>query len=126
MTNVTCIQGYLTAKPLCEPKHCTTHPYWIKNGYVKYQNRRHGGYAEYSCRNGYKLSNHRILRCLFGQWESPYDRSNLIQCVADTCLHPGFIHHGKTYVVNYGTSRYALSANITLRHGASLQYECDP
>ncbi|CAF1549973.1 unnamed protein product, partial [Adineta steineri] len=35
-------------------------------------------------------------------------------------------HHGKTYVVNYGTSRYALSANITLRHGASLQYECDP
>lgn len=67
MTNVTCVQGYLTAQPLCEPRkcrrisieqindrfccwieNCTTHPYWIKNGYVKYQNRRHGGYAEYS------------------------------------------------------------------------------
>lgn len=29
-------------------ENCSTHPYWIKNGYVKYQNRRHGGYAEYS------------------------------------------------------------------------------
>jgi hypothetical protein len=66
MSNVTCIQGYLTAQPLCEPsnvrwslsillehdffpsENCTTHPYWIKNGYVKYQNRRHGGHAEYS------------------------------------------------------------------------------
>jgi hypothetical protein len=44
----------------------------------------------------------------------------------DTCLYPGFIHNGKTYVVNYGTSRYMLSANISLRHGASLQFECDP
>ncbi|UJR30906.1 hypothetical protein I4U23_018416 [Adineta vaga] len=125
VTNVTCIQGYLTSEPLCEPKNCTTHPYWIKNGYVKYQNRRHGGHAEYSCRNGYKLSNYRTIRCLFGQWESPYDRNNLIQCIADTCLHPGFVRHGKTYVVNYGTSRYILSANVTLRHGASLQFECD-
>jgi hypothetical protein len=69
MTNVTCIQGYLTPQPLCEPRrdkisfsksminlfffvlfieNCITHPYWIKNGYVKYQNRRHGGHAEYS------------------------------------------------------------------------------
>ncbi len=32
-------------------ENCVTHPYWIKNGYVKYQNRRHGGYAEYSVNN---------------------------------------------------------------------------
>ena len=44
----------------------------------------------------------------------------------DTCLHPGFIQNGKTYVVNYGTSRYLLSANVSLRHGSSLQFECDP
>lgn len=72
MTNVTCQHGSLTAIPLCEPsaffdqssfsfdrraslffsENCTTHPYWIKNGYVKYQNRRHGGHAEYSVRHG--------------------------------------------------------------------------
>ncbi|CAF4291582.1 unnamed protein product [Rotaria socialis] len=126
MTNVTCTQGNLTPKPLCEPKNCTTHPYWIKNGYVKYHNRRHGGHAEYSCRNGYKLSNQRILRCLFGKWESPYDRDNLVQCVADICLHPGVIRNGKIFVVNYGTSRYILSVNVSLSHGASLQFECDP
>ena len=53
---------------------------------------------------------------------------SFILCIfyLDTCLHPGFIHHGKTYVINYGTSRYILSANATLRHGASLQFECDP
>ena len=44
----------------------------------------------------------------------------------DTCLHPGFIANGKTYVVNYGTSRYILSSNVSLRHGASLHFECDP
>lgn len=126
MTNVTCTQGYLTAQPLCEPKNCTTHPYWIKNGYVKYQNRRHGGYAEYSCRNGYKLSNPRLLRCLFGHWESPYDRNNPVQCIADTCVYLGSIVNGKTYVVNYGTSRYLITSNVSLRHGASLQFECDP
>jgi hypothetical protein len=44
----------------------------------------------------------------------------------DTCLHPGFIRNGKTYVVNYGTSRYILSANVSLRHGSSLHFECEP
>ena len=33
------------------PENCSTHPYWIKNGYVKYQNRRHNGHAEYSVNN---------------------------------------------------------------------------
>ncbi len=36
-------------------ENCTTHPYWIKNGYVKYQNRRHGGHAEYSVNNEKKI-----------------------------------------------------------------------
>lgn len=87
-----------------------------------------------------------MLRCLFGQWESPYDRNHLVQCVAgrqkinsylslslthssrslDTCLHPGFIRNGRIYVVNYGTSRYILSVNVSLRHGVSLQFECNP
>ena len=44
----------------------------------------------------------------------------------DTCLHPGFIRNGKIFVVNYGTSRYILSVNVSLRHGVSLQFECDP
>jgi hypothetical protein len=52
--------------------------------------------------------------------------SSLYFClILDTCLHPGFLQHGKTYVVNYGTSRYILSVNVSLRHGASLQFECD-
>lgn len=44
----------------------------------------------------------------------------------DICLHPGVIRNGKTFVVNYGTSRYILSSNVSLSHGASLQFECDP
>jgi hypothetical protein len=43
----------------------------------------------------------------------------------DTCFHPGFISNGRTYVVNYGTSRYLVSTNVSLRHGSSLHFECD-
>ena len=39
-------------------------------------------FVSFKCRNGYKLSNRRVLRCLFGRWESPYDPNSLVQCEA--------------------------------------------
>ncbi|XP_076061125.1 hig-anchoring scaffold protein isoform X2 [Oratosquilla oratoria] len=73
----------------------------------------HGEVVNFSCRSGYKVLGSETMRCWYGEWavtgKSP-------DCQPEPCILPGMTH-GK-YMAGY-------KKNLTIIHGASVQYTCD-
>ncbi|CAF1348731.1 unnamed protein product [Didymodactylos carnosus] len=78
---------------------------------------KEGEYFDYICVTGYAPVTN--VSCLNGQL------TDWPRCEPRTCQHPGVIENGKIYVINFASSRYDMTPNISLRHGVSIQYECN-
>lgn len=125
-TPVLCINGTWSIVPSCSPARCKQMPKSPKNGMVIAPKTDHGMKAVFKCKDGFELVGggplnlSKSMECRYGNWIG-----DIPHCVQLFCPFPGFIEHGKVFLVgNMGVYDYRPYVKKIVNN-KQIMYDCD-